>query len=64
MNETVYFLILVLFIPVFFTIFRALEIEKYFKKGKILEIRMAYILFSLIFAKLSADVISTIFYLF
>lgn len=65
MNEFVlkiiYVIIFIAFIPVFFKILRSLEIEKYFKKGMTLEIKIAYVLFSIILSELLTSAIERIF---
>ena len=48
MEKYVFIVIFLLFIPIFFFILRATELEKKFKQGHIVEIYLAYILFSLI----------------
>lgn len=59
--KIIYVVIFLAFIPVFFKILRAIEIEKYFKKGMTIEIRLAYILFSIILSQLLTSGIERIF---
>ncbi|CCV64808.1 predicted conserved hypothetical protein, integral membrane YwzB [Alteracholeplasma palmae J233] len=47
-NYVVYFTFLFLGFALAFRVLRTLEIEKYFKKGKIAEINVAYFIISLI----------------
>lgn len=64
MEKYVFVIIFLLFIPIFFFILHALEIEKKFKQGHIVEIYLSYILFSMILAYLSTKSIELIFSLF
>jgi len=61
MEKYVFIVIFLLFIPIFFFILRATELEKKFKQGHIVEIYLAYILFSLILAYLTTKSIQFIF---
>lgn len=61
MEKYVFIIIFLLFIPIFFFILRAMELEKKFKQGHVFEIYLAYILFSLILAYLSTRAIEFIF---
>ena len=61
MENIIYLIVFLLFIPIFFMILRAMEIEKKFKQGHIVEIYLAYILFSLILAFLATKSIQFIF---
>ena len=61
MEKYVFIVIFLLFIPIFYFILRATELEKKFKQGHIVEIYLAYILFSLILAYLTTKSIQFIF---
>ena len=61
MEKYVFIVIFLLFIPIFFFILKATELEKKFKQGHIVEIYLAYILFSLILAYLTTKSIQFIF---
>ena len=61
MEKYVFIVIFLLFIPIFFFILKAMELEKKFKQGHIVEIYLAYILFSLILAYLTTKSIQFIF---
>lgn len=61
MEKYVFIVIFLLFIPIFFFILKAMELEKKFKQGHIVEIYLAYILFSLILAFLTTKSIQFIF---
>ena len=61
MEKYVFIIVFLLFIPIFFFILRAMELEKKFKQGHIVEIYLAYILFSLILAFLTTKSIEFIF---
>lgn len=59
--KIIYVIIFIGFVPVFFKILKALEIEKYFKKGMTTEIKLAYILFSIILSQILTSGIERIF---
>ncbi|MBP5445775.1 MAG: DUF1146 domain-containing protein [Acholeplasmatales bacterium] len=61
MEKYVYIIVFLLFIPIFFFILRAMELEKKFKQGHITEIYLAYILFSMILAYLTTKSIQLLF---
>ena len=61
MEKYIFVIIFLLFIPIFFFILRAMELEKKFKQGHITEIYLAYILFSMILAFLATKSIELIF---
>lgn len=64
MYKYIFVSLFVLFIPLCFKILKSLEIEKYFKPGKTLEIRISYIIFSIILAELLTCGFERIFSLF
>ncbi|MCR5462887.1 MAG: hypothetical protein K6E87_07490 [bacterium] len=61
MENIIYIIVFILFIPIFFMILRAMELEKKFKQGHIVEIYLAYILFSMILSFLAVKSIAFIF---
>lgn len=61
MENIIFIIVFLLFIPIFFMILRAMELEKKFKQGHIVEIYLAYILFSMILAFLATKSIEFIF---
>lgn len=63
-TKIVYIVCFILFIPIIFKILRAIEIEKYFKTGHVNEIRLAYIIISIVIAELLTQGIERIFSLF
>jgi len=60
-EKYIFLIVFLLFIPIFFFILRAMELEKKFKQGHIAEIYLAYILFSIILAYLSTRALEFIF---
>jgi len=60
-EKYIFLIVFLLFIPIFFLILRAMELEKKFKQGHIAEIYLAYILFSIILAYLSTRAFEFIF---
>lgn len=61
MEKYIYVCIFLMFLPLFFFILRASELEKHFKQGKVFEIRLAYILFSMILSFLATKSIELLF---
>jgi len=59
MDNWIYLIVFLISIPVTWFILLASNLEKCFKQGRILEIRIAYILLTLIFSHLLASCIST-----
>ena len=64
LEKYIYITVFILFIPMFFIILKAMELEKKFKQGHIFEIRLAYVLFCLILASLATGAVKLIFSLF
>jgi uncharacterized membrane protein YwzB len=52
-TSILYSLTLIFFFLAYFYILRAIKIERFFQQGKVFEIRLAYILFSFMFASIS-----------
>lgn len=53
----IYFIALIIFYIIAFNVLKAIHIEAAFKKNHIFEIRIAYILFSIIIAHLLAEIV-------
>lgn len=55
MQAIVYSLIFVFFLGLVFYVLKAMRIERVFEQGKIFEIRMAYIILSIVFSFLLTE---------
>lgn len=53
MQEIIELCVFILFIAVFFKILMAIRLERLFKQGAVLEIRLAYFLFSIVLAEIA-----------
>ncbi|VEU80247.1 DUF1146 domain-containing protein [Haploplasma axanthum] len=53
----IYFVALLLFFAIVFKVLRALNLENAFKKNHVWEIKVAYIIFSIVIAHLLAEVV-------
>lgn len=60
----VYIIVFLLFVPIVFKILMALHIERKFERGAIWQIKMAYILGTILIAELLTQAVERIFSLF
>lgn len=61
MEKYYFLLVFVLLIPVFFLLLRKIKLERIFPQGAVLEIRISYVLLSIILAEITTQAIERIF---